>query len=361
MTAGNHQLTAVARDRSGNTATSSTVTVDVDPTGLVAAYGFEETSGTSTTDRSGKNNTGTISGATRSTSGRFGSALSFDGVNDWVTVPDAASLDLTTNMTLEAWVNPTSAAGWRTALMKEQTGGTVYALYGNTDNNRPSAHAYTSTEFDTRGTAALALNTWSHLAATYDGANLRLYVNGTQVSSRAVIGSLVNSTGALRIGGNSIWSEWFHGRIDEVRVYRRTLSATEIQADMNAAVVPPDSQAPSAVTGLTANGGLGQAQLAWNAATDNIGVARYNVHRGASAGFTPSAANRVAQVTGLSYTDAGMAAGDHFYRVTAEDAAGNVGAAVERGARDRDGRHQRTERLAHRPRRAARRSRARST
>ena len=182
--------------------------------------------------------------------------------------------------------------------MKEQTGGTVYALYGNTDTNRPSAHAYTSTEFDTRGTAALALNTWTHLAATYDGANLRLYVNGTQVSSRAVIGSLVNSTGALRIGGNSIWSEWFHGRIDEVRVYRRTLSATEIQADMNAAVVPPDSQAPSAVTGLTANGGLGQAQLAWNAATDNIGVARYNVHRGASAGFTPSAANRVAQVTG---------------------------------------------------------------
>ena len=52
------------------------MTVDVDPTGLVAAYGFEETSGTSTTDRSGKNNTGTISGATRSTSGRFGSALS---------------------------------------------------------------------------------------------------------------------------------------------------------------------------------------------------------------------------------------------------------------------------------------------
>ena len=88
-----------------------------------------------------------------------------------------------------------------------------------------------------------------------------------------------------------------------------------------------DSQPPTAPSGLTANGGLGQAQLNWTAASDNIGVARYNVHRGASAGFTPSAANRIAQPTGTSYTDTGATAGTHFYRVTAEDAAGNVGPA----------------------------------
>ena len=132
---------------------------------------------------------------------------------------------------------------------------------------------------------------------------------------------MVNSTGALRIGGNSIWSEWFQGRIDEVRVYRRTLTAAEIQADMNAAGrAARHARRRARSTGLTATGGLGQAQLSWTAATDNIGVARYNVHRGASAGFTPSAANRVAQVTGTTYTDAGMAAGDHYYRVIAEDA-----------------------------------------
>jgi hypothetical protein len=69
-----------------------------------------------------------------------------------------------------------------------------------------------------------------------DGANLRLYVNGTQVASRALTGAMRTSTGVLRIGGNSIWSEWFAGLIDEVRVYNRALSATEIQADMTTPV-----------------------------------------------------------------------------------------------------------------------------
>ena len=71
----------------------------------------------------------------------------------------------------------------------------------------------------------------------------------------------------------------------------------------------------------------GKATLSWGAATDNVGVVRYNVHRGTSSGFTPSAANRIAQPTGTSYTDTGLAAGTYFYKVTAEDAAGNVGPA----------------------------------
>ena len=88
-----------------------------------------------------------------------------------------------------------------------------------------------------------------------------------------------------------------------------------------------DTTAPTAPTGLTATGGPGQAALAWTAATDNVGVLRYNVHRRTTAGFTPSAANRIAQPSAASYTDTGLAAGTYYYRVTAEDAAGNVGPA----------------------------------
>lgn len=73
--------------------------------GLVAAYSFDEGAGTTVTNVSGNGNTGVISGATWTTEGRFGSALSFDGVNGWVTVNDAASLVLTTGMTLEAGVS----------------------------------------------------------------------------------------------------------------------------------------------------------------------------------------------------------------------------------------------------------------
>ena len=78
---------------------------------------------------------------------------------------------------------------------------------------------------------------------------------------------------------------------------------------------------------LTANSRLGFSDgSSWTAATDNVGVARYNVHRSTTAGFTPAAANRIAQATGTSYTDPRLAAGTYYYRVTAEDAAGNVSA-----------------------------------
>ncbi len=67
--------------------------------------------------------------------------------------------------------------------------------------------------------------------------------------------------------------------------------------------------------------------LSWGAATDNVGVTKYNVHRSTTSGFTPATGNRIAQPTGLSYTNTGLAAGTYYYRVTAEDGAGNVGPA----------------------------------
>src|SRR5690242_17396442 len=76
--------------------------------GLVGAWGFDEAGGAVVADASGTGNAGTIAGATRTAAGRFGGALAFDGVNDLVTVADASSLDLTTAMTLEAWVYPTT-------------------------------------------------------------------------------------------------------------------------------------------------------------------------------------------------------------------------------------------------------------
>ena len=96
------------------------------PAGLVAAYGLNAGSGSSVVDASGRGNGGVVSGAVWSASGRFGSALSFDGVNDWVTVADSASLDLSSGMTVEAWVRPSKAGGWRTVVVKERPGGVVY-------------------------------------------------------------------------------------------------------------------------------------------------------------------------------------------------------------------------------------------
>ena len=71
---------------------------------------------------------------------------------------------------------------------------------------------------------------------TYDGANMRLYLNGVQAGIRAQTGSTVVTTGMLRIGGNAVWGEYFAGLIDEVRVYNRALTAAEIQSDMGTPV-----------------------------------------------------------------------------------------------------------------------------
>jgi hypothetical protein len=237
---GAHTLTAVARDAAGNTATAA---VDVfvsnttqTPSGLVAAFGFNEGAGVQTTDASGQGNTGTISSATWTAAGKFGSALSFNGTNAWVTVADAASLDLTNGMTLEAWVNPSAATGWRTVMLKEDINSMAYAFYSANNASRPAAFVHTNTDIALNGTAAVPLNVWTHVALTFDGATMRMFVNGVQVGTRALAGAAAVSAGALRIGGNAVWGEYFKGLIDEVRVYNRALTATEIQTDMTVAI-----------------------------------------------------------------------------------------------------------------------------
>ena len=234
---GAYALTAVATDTSGNTTTSAAVNVTVSnttATGLVAAYGFNENAGTSATDATGNGRTGTIANATWTASGKFGAALAFNGTNAMVSIADHNSLDLTTGMTLEAWVYPTTLGSWRTAILKENGSGLAYSLYANENVSRPSSYvSIGGTDQSAVGTSGLPLNTWSHLAATYDGAVLRTYVNGVQVGTRTLAGSIAVSAGALRIGGNQIWNEYFAGRIDEVRIYNRALTVAEIQADMS--------------------------------------------------------------------------------------------------------------------------------
>ncbi|MET0886925.1 MAG: LamG-like jellyroll fold domain-containing protein, partial [Mycetocola sp.] len=284
---GSHAITAVATDPAGNTTTSAAVNITVNNSGgprqnLVGAYSFDEGSGTTAHDISGNNNTGTISNATWSASGKFGSALSFNGTNSIVTIPDSSSLDLTAGMTLEAWVNPSALGSntWRTAVFKSQPNNYAYALYANTGSAVPSGNAVTGgSDHDQRGTSALPLNTWSHLAVTYDGSTLRLYVNGTQVGSQAATGAISTSTGAVTIGGNNVWPEWFSGLIDEVRIYNVALTVPEIQQDMAASIGTPDTQPPSAPANLSASGSLSSVSLSWSASTDNVGVARYDLYR----------------------------------------------------------------------------------
>ena len=118
-------------------------------------------------------------------------------------------------------------------------------MYGSAWGDHPSGHVNPGTEQWTQAPASLPVNSWSHLALTYNGTTARLYVDGAQVSQAAISGGPIQaSTGALRIGGNAPWGEYFHGLIDEVRVYRKVLTAAEITADMAKPVVTGAPPAP---------------------------------------------------------------------------------------------------------------------
>jgi chitodextrinase len=297
----------------------ATATTQASATTLVAAYSFDEGSGATVSDASGNGNNGTISGATWTASGKYGKALSFNG-GSMVTIPDAASLHLSSAMTLEAWVNPTATdSSWRDVIYK---GNDNYFLEGTSLNGSAPdvGGTFGGAGADVAGSSALAANTWSYLAGTYDGATLRLYVNGTQVASQARTGAIATSTNPLTIGGDPIFGQWFSGLIDEVRVYNAALTASQIQSDMLVGGNYPST--PGALAATTAS--ASEVDLNWLPATDNHGITGYLVERCQGAGCTNF--TQIATPTGTSYNDTGLSADTTYqYRVRAVNSLGNAG------------------------------------
>jgi hypothetical protein len=292
----------------------------------VAAYAFDEGSGTTVTDASGNANNGTIANATWSTSGRYGGALSFNGTTAVVTIPDSPSLHVSNGMTLEAWVNPSTVnANWRDVLYKANDN--FYLEATSSNSSRPDGGLIAGGNYaDAFGTSALPANTWSFLTETYDGSTLRLYVNGTQVASTAHTGTIATSTNPLQIGGDSLYGQHFAGLIDNVRVYKVALTAAQIQTDQTTSVVPgpPDTTPPSQPGTLSAAAvSSGEIDLSWGASTDNVGVSGYRVERCQGVGcanFT-----QIGTAISTSYQDTSAAANTSYsYRVRATDNAGNL-------------------------------------
>jgi sugar lactone lactonase YvrE len=204
--------------------------------GLVAAYSFDEGSGTVAHDSVG-NHDGTLKNGAAWSTGKYGTGVRFDGVNDLVTIPASSDLNFSGNFTLEAWVRPDEARAWGAVITKEAPTFHSYELNAQGEHEAPAAYVAKSSSdnYAINGTSLLANQAWSHLALTNDGSYLRLYVNGTQVSS-VPSGTVFTGEGATQLGGNLVWSDYFKGVLDEVRLYNRTLSATEIGQDKAAPI-----------------------------------------------------------------------------------------------------------------------------
>ena len=300
LTAGTtYRYRARAEDARGNLGASSDIvsgaTTGVSG-GLVAAWGFNEGTGGTAADVSGLVNTGALGGATWTVEGKFGGALSFDGSTSQVTVADAASLDLTSGLTVEAWVKPSVApVGWRSVIAKDVD--RYYLMASTSNQNRPGfGGTFGSTNQNVFGTATLPIppSPWAHLAATYDRVTIRLYVNGVQVDSAAQTDPLSTSTSALTIGAD-FYGEFFQGALDEIRIYNRALSVSEIQKDMN-------TPAQGGVVQVSVGRELqtGSVVLSW---VDSALAGTYRVRR--ATGPTPAAFSNASCwiVQGTSFTD----------------------------------------------------------
>ena len=298
----------------------SAATTRATSSGLVAAYSFGEGSGTTVADGSGSGNAGTIQNATWTAAGKYGPALSFNGTSARVTVANASSLQLTSALTLEAWVNPTTVANaWRDVIYK---GNDNYYLMGTTDHtSSPGGGALIGGSYsEVFNTSPLPTNTWSYLALTYDGTTERLYLNGALVASKAKTGAITTSTNPLTIGSDPLYGQYFSGLIDEVRVYNAALSQTAIQTDMTTPISgssTTDTTPPTTPAGLTPGvAGQTSISLSWTASTDNVGVTGYRLFQNGS---------QVGTSLSSGYIFGGLSCGTAYsLGVAAVDGAGNV-------------------------------------
>lgn len=243
LKAGINVITVSGTDGVG-TIESDTISITYVPTfpgnSRVGAWGFEDGSGTTATDSSGSGNTGTlVGGVSWTTAGRFRKALTFNGTTGYVGVADNNTLDMTQSFTISAWVKPAASHTDFRAILNKNTLG-PYGLYatvtGFCGNGTPSgfftANGVSGPAYGSCHTTPLQVGVWTHLAVTYDGTNFKFYKNGVLLSSTLYVagassgtttlvspqGYIEQSTGTLQIG-SSEFDEFFHGDLDEVRLY----------------------------------------------------------------------------------------------------------------------------------------------
>jgi len=205
--------------------------------GLIGYWPLDEGAGGQALDNSGKNHNGSINGASWVSPGwdGQGTCLQFDGVDDYVEVPNAADLrfSATAKYTLAAWVNWTVRPGhWSGIVTKGREVGNWYGIWLDTGNQWVFGHGGNNQT----GSSAAA-NVWIHVAMVYDNGSKKIYLNG-KLDNETVSSQSGDNTGDLWFGAAKGVTEFAPAKIDDIRIYDHALTAQEIKA-----LVPPKLKA----------------------------------------------------------------------------------------------------------------------
>jgi hypothetical protein len=213
---------------------------------LIGYWAMDFHNSTGVYDNSSYDNFGIFNGAdfgeSNITAGKYGNALEFDGVNDYINLGDTAEGNYDA-MTIEAWIKRTSntPSGWRTPLHRNDgtsVGSSVFfiGLESGTHNIVATIGAGSGAGYMAGDTNIFTeLDTWYHVVNSWDGTTARVYIDGVKKVEYGLLSTNFNNKPAVtRIGasGNSA-GYLFNGEIDEVKIYSRALSPEEINASYN--------------------------------------------------------------------------------------------------------------------------------
>lgn len=319
-----YSITVKAKDAAGNVSAASSalsVTTTSVPTsgnittGLQMHLKLDETNGPIAIDATANGNNASTGGRAVFVAGKFNNAIALNGSSQYLTVNNSTTLNPTSGITLSAWINGADFGGNKVIIKKRHWAPAYdFSMYGGQLTFSLNGVGSVSTPVPTT-------NAWHLVTGTYDGSAMKIYVDGAVINSATKSGSITTVGEPVVIGSSGGFENYFNGKLDDIRLYGRGLSASDVAALYGGSVSPPDTQAPTVPTGLAASAiTTSDFTVSWAASTDNVAVSGYDVYRGSTLiGSTTTATSF--NVTGL------FANTSYAITIKAKDAVGNISAA----------------------------------